>query len=187
MKDNIWYNLALLIIPIFAVVVSWLLATKNTKKNYELDLKKEIYNSYYCEILKLCHGLPSPDLLDFFSFLSYYQEEKLSKIILDNFNYIDPSILEYWKQYNLALKIYKHETHNDINKKIILKNILNYYSHIILMKSLEKSEQLSKELKLPQLSTPLLSPLWMTDDYKSELPSMKLIQEYNLPESLINP
>ncbi|PCM42685.1 hypothetical protein CPU09_02580 [Mammaliicoccus sciuri] len=180
-----WYNLTLLIIPLLAVIVSWLLASKNTNKKYDLDLKKEIYNNYYCEILKICHGLPSPNLLDFFSFLSFYQEEKLSKIILDNFIYIDPSILKYWKQYNLALKIYNHETHNDYDKKIILKSILNYYSHIILIKSLEKSEQLSKELKLPQLSTPLLSPLWKIDDYKSELPTIQVLREYNLPESLL--
>ena len=174
-----------MIVPIIAVVVSYLLGLAASKSNYKKSVKKEIYNNYYSEILKLCYGLPSQSLLNFFSFISYYHDEKLSKIIIDNFQYVPNTILDNWKKYNLALKKFNHETlAKDIQKKEVLSKILDYHSHLIIKKSLQESEKLSKELKLPQLSTQLLSEMYSTEHYRNKLPKQELIQKYYLQELL---
>ncbi|WP_019165847.1 hypothetical protein [Staphylococcus delphini] len=174
-----------MIVPIIAVVISYLLGLVASKSNHEKSVKKEIYNNYYSEILKLCYGLPSQSLLDFFSFIAYYHDEKLSKIIIANFQYVPNAILENWKKYNLTLKKYNHETlDKDIQKKEVLAKILDYHSHLIIKKSLQESEKLSKELKLPQLSTQLLSEMYSTEHYRNALPKQELIQKYYLQELL---
>lgn len=174
-----------LLIPIVAVVVSYFLGLAASKSGYKKSIKKEIYNNYCSEILKLCYGLPSQSLLNFFSFMSYYHDEKLSKIIIENFQYVPNAILENWKKYNLTLKKYNHETlDKDIQKKEVLAKLLDYHSHLIIKKSLQESEKLSKELKLPQLSTQLLSEMYSTEHYIKELPKQELIQKYYLQELL---
>lgn len=176
-------DLLKVLLPITSVVISFLLGLYSSNVNHKKDVKKEIYNNYYSEIIKVCYGLPSPSLLDFFSFISYYHDEKLSKIIVNNFQYIPEEIIENWKKYNLTLKIYNHETlETDINKKIVLSKVLNYHSHLIIKKSLKQSEKLSDKLKLPQLSTKLLSEMYSTEHYERELPEQELIQKYHLEE-----
>ena len=176
-------DLLKVLLPIASVVISFLLGLYSSNVNHKKDVKKEIYNNYYSEIIKVCYGLPSPSLLDFFSFISYYHDEKLSKIIVNNFQYIPEEIIENWKKYNLTLKIYNHETlETDINKKIVLSKVLNYHSHLIIKKSLKQSEKLSDKLKLPQLSTKLLSEMYSTEYYERELPEQELIQKYHLEE-----
>ena len=170
-----------LLIPIIAVVISYFLGLAASKSSYKKSIKKEIYNNYYSEILKLCYGLPSQSLLNFFSFMAYYHDEKLPKIIIENFQYVPNSIIENWKKYNLALKKYNHETlDKDIQTKEVLAKILDYHSHLIIKKSLLESEKLSKELKLPQLSTQLLSEMYSTEHYRNALPKQELIQKYFL-------
>lgn len=174
-------NLLKVILPIISVVISFLLGIYASKATHKKDVNKEIYNNYYSEILKLCYGLPSPSLLNFFSFISYYHDEKLSKIIVNNFQYIPEEIIENWKKYNLTLKKYNHETlKTDIEKKIVLAKVLDYHSHLIIKKSLLRSEKLSNQLKLPQLSTQLLSEMYSTEYYEKELPTQELIQKYYL-------
>ncbi|MEY8600004.1 hypothetical protein [Staphylococcus shinii] len=176
-------DLLKVLLPIASVVISFLLGLYSSNVNHKKDVKKEIYNNYYSEIIKVCYGLPSPSLLDFFSFISYYHDEKLSKIIVNNFQYIPEEIIENWKKYNLTLKIYNHETlETDIDKKIVLSKVLNYHSHLIIKKSLKQSEKLSDKLKLPQLSTKLLSEMYSTEHYERELPEQELIQKYHLEE-----
>ena len=95
------------------------------------------------------------------------------------------TILDNWKKYNLALKKFNHETlAKDIQKKEVLAKILDYHSHLIIKKSLQESEKLSKELKLPQLSTQLLSEMYSTEHYRNKLPKQELIQKYYLQELL---
>lgn len=173
------------LVPLIAVIFSWWLATKTANEKYEQQVKKEIYDNYYSDILKACYTLPTTDLLDFMSFYSYHHEDKLSKIITKNFTYVSPEIINNWKKYNLALKLFEHDYKNNSIARDILSNFLNYYSHLIIMSSLKESERLSEELQLPQLSTQLLSPSTKIDFYKSQLPSQKLIQEYHLQE--LNP
>ncbi|PTI21362.1 hypothetical protein [Staphylococcus warneri] len=183
--DDSYKELLKMIVPIIAVVVSYLLGLAASKSNYKKAVKKEIYNNYYSEILKLCYGLPSQSLLNFFSFMAYYHDEKLSKIIIENFQYVPNSILENWKKYNLTLKKYNHETlEKDIQKKLALSKILDYHSHLIIKKSLKESEKLSEELKLPQLSTQLLFEMYSTEHYRNALPKQELIQKYFLQELL---
>lgn len=170
------------LIPLIAVIFSWWLATKTANNKYKQQVKKEIYDNYYSDILKTCYALPSTDLLDFMGFYSYYHEDKLSKIIVKNFTYVTPDIINNWKKYNLALKLFDHDYEKDTNARIVISGFLNFYSHLILKKSLEESEKLSEELKLPQLSTQLLSPLKTTDFYRSQLPSQELILKYHLLE-----
>ncbi|MDU7042411.1 MAG: hypothetical protein E6340_10250 [Actinomyces sp.] len=184
MNDS-YKELLKMLVPIIAVVVSYLLGLVSSRSNYEKSVKKEIYNNYYSEILKLCYGLPSQSLLNFFSFIAYYHDEKLSKIIIENFQYVPNTILVSWKKYNLTLKKYNHETLNeDIQKKEVLVKILDYHSHLIIKKSLQESEKLSEELKLPQLSTQLLSGMYSTEHYRNALPKQELIQKYCLQELL---
>ncbi|MGW7889952.1 hypothetical protein [Staphylococcus xylosus] len=147
------------LVPLIAVIFSWWLATKTANLKYEQQIKKEIYDNYYSDILKACYSLPTTDLLDFMGFYSYFHEDKLSKIITKNFTYVSPEIINDWKKYNLALKLFEYDYENDSNARHILSDFLNYYSHLIIMKSLEESEKLSEELKLPQLSTQLISPI----------------------------
>ena len=65
--------------------------------------------------------------------MAYYHDEKLSKIIIENFQYVRNSIIENWKKYNLALKKYNHETvDKDIQTKEVLAKILDYHSHLII-------------------------------------------------------
>lgn len=176
-------DLSKVLLPIVSVVFSFLLGLYASNVNYKKDVKKEIYNNYYSEIIKVCYGLPSPSLLDFFSFIAYYHDEKLSKIIVNNFQYIPEEIIENWKKYNITLKMYNHETlETDIDKKLVLAKVLNYHSHLIIKKSLKQSEKLSEKLKLPQLSTKLLSEMYSTEHYERELPEQELIQKYHLEE-----
>ncbi|WP_239709391.1 MULTISPECIES: hypothetical protein [unclassified Mammaliicoccus] len=174
-------SLLKIILPILSVIISFLLGLFASNVTHKKDVNKEIYNNYYSEILKLCYGLPSPSLLNFFSFISYYHDEKLSKIIVNNFQYIPEEIIENWKKYNLTLKKYNHETlKTDIEKKIVLAKVLDYHSHLIIKKSLLRSEKLSNQLKLPQLSTQLLSEMYSTEHYEKKLPTQEVIQKYNL-------
>lgn len=185
LKLNIDQVISLLkiILPILSVIISFLLGLFASNVNHKKSVKKEIYNNYYSEILKLCYGLPSPSLLNFFSFISYYHDEKLSEIIVNNFQYIPEEIIVNWKKYNLTLKMYNHETlKTDIEKKLVLAKVLDYHSHLIIQKSLLRSEKLSNQLKLPQLSTQLLSEMYSTEHYEKELPTQELIQKYYLQE-----
>src|SRR5699024_12545113 len=96
---------------------------------------------------------------------------------------ISEEIIENWKKYNITLKMYNHETlETDIDKKLVLAKVLNYHSHLIIKKSLKQSEKLSEKLKLPQLSTKLLSEMYSTEHYERELPEQELIQKYHLEE-----
>lgn len=173
-------------IPLIAVIFSWWLATKTANEKFEEQIKKETYDNFYSEILKACYELPSTDLLDFMSFYSYHRKDKISEIIIKNFSYVPPDIVNYWKKYNLALKFFEHDYEKDVQAREVLSRFLNYYSHLIIIKSLEESEKLSEELKLPQLSTQLLSPLKRIDFYKYQLPSQKLILKYHLQELVPN-
>ena len=176
-------DLSKVLLPIASVVFSFLLGLYASNINHKKDVKKEIYNNYYSEILKLCYGLPSPTLLSFFSFLSYYHDEKLSKIIVNNFQYIPEDIIENWKKYNIALKRFNHDLLNtDIEERSVLAKVLDYHSHLIIKKSLKQSEKLSQALELPQLSTKLLSEMYSTEHYERELPGQELIQKYHLEE-----
>lgn len=65
---------------------------------------------------------------------------------------------------------------------LLLTKILDYHSHLIIKKSLQEVEKLSEELKLPQLSTQLLSEMYSTEHYINELPKQELIQKYSLLE-----
>lgn len=176
-------DLSKVLLPIASVVISFLLGLYASNINHKKDVKKEIYNNYYSEILKLCYGLPSPTLLSFFSFLSYYHDEKLSKIIVNNFQYIPEDIIENWKKYNIALKRFNHDLlDTDIEERSVLAKVLDYHSHLIIKKSLKQSEKLSQALELPQLSTKLLSEMYSTEHYERELPGQELIQKYHLEE-----
>lgn len=176
-------DLSKVLLPIASVVFSFLLGLYASNINHKKDVKKEIYNNYYSEILKLCYGLPSPTLLSFFSFLSYYHDEKLSKIIVNNFQYIPEDIIENWKKYNIALKRFNHDLlDTDIEERSVLAKVLDYHSHLIIKKSLKQSEKLSQALELPQLSTKLLSEMYSTEHYERELPGQELIQKYHLEE-----
>ncbi|MEX5937666.1 hypothetical protein [Mammaliicoccus sciuri] len=176
-------SLLKIILPILSVIISFLLGLFASNVNHKKGVNKEIYNNYYSEILKLCYGLPSPTMLSFFSFLSYYHDEKLSKIIVNNFQYIPEEIIENWKKYNIALKRFNHDLlDTDIEERSVLADILDYHSHLIIKKSLLRSEKLSNQLKLPQLSTQLLSEMYSTEHYEKELPTQEVIQKYNLQE-----
>lgn len=176
-------DLSKVLLPIASVVISFLLGLYASNINHKKDVKKEIYNNYYSEILKLCYGLPSPTLLSFLSFLSYYHDEKLSKIIVNNFQYIPEDIIENWKKYNIALKRFNHDLlDTDIEERSVLAKVLDYHSHLIIKKSLKQSEKLSQALELPQLSTKLLSEMYSTEHYERELPRQELIQKYHLEE-----
>ena len=175
-----WFEIIKTVIPVFTAIVSFWLGLKASEKSFNKQVKKDIYNNYYSEIIKLCYSLPDTFLLDFRSFKSYYHEDKISNVVINNFSYVDQDILVYWQKYNLALKMFNHECHNDIDKQMVLIEILNYHSHMIIKKSLKKSEKLSNELGLPQLSTPLLSNMAKTSEYKKSFPSEEVIEKHFL-------
>ncbi|HCD5396280.1 TPA: hypothetical protein NBW94_000591, partial [Staphylococcus aureus] len=104
-------------IPLIAVIFSWWLATKTANEKFEEQIKKETYDNFYSEILKACYELPSTDLLDFMSFYSYHRKDKISEIIIKNFSYVPPDIVNYWKKYNLALKFFEHDYEKDVQAR----------------------------------------------------------------------
>ena len=180
METSIWSEILKTSIPFLTAIISFCLGLKASERTFNKQVKKDIYNNYYSEIIKLCYSLPSTFLLDFQAFKSYYHEDKISNVVIDNFSYIDPDIIVYWQKYNLALKVFNHECYNDIDKQSALLDVLNYHSHMIIKKSLKKSEKLSNELGLPQLSTPLLSNMDKTSNYENRFPNQEIIQKYHL-------
>ncbi|MGT2652957.1 hypothetical protein ACVQ9Z_07165 [Staphylococcus aureus] len=111
-------------IPLIAVIFSWWLATKTANEKFEEQIKKETYDNFYSEILKACYELPSTDLLDFMSFYSYHRKDKISEIIIKNFSYVPPDIVNYWKKYNLALKFFEHDYEKDVQAREVLSRFL---------------------------------------------------------------
>ncbi|CDR26473.1 hypothetical protein [Staphylococcus schweitzeri] len=168
-----------IVVPFLTVLISFLLGSYTSRKNFNNSFKKDTLLKFHNEVLYLCYSLPNQEKIDYQEILSFYGEDMFSKVISKNLIYMDKSRVESWSKFNYCLQVRKDPSIPISIKDKFLKPLLNYYSAQIILQTLEESKSIEDELKLFEISKHLLSKTSKLTFYRDKLPPFEEFEENN--------
>ncbi len=167
-------------LPLLSVIISFLLGWWTSKHTFKEEFAKDKYLEFHNEVIKQCYRLPNHFLVNFETLYKLNNEDIFSKTFSENLIFLDDSRIEKWIKFNYVLRVYETESTRIPIKNEILLPLLNYYSGIIILETLEESKTIARKLNLPEVAKELTSTMCDESFYEQKLPTRKVAREHNL-------
>lgn len=163
-------KIATYLIPVISVAISFFIGRYESRSARRVEIAKERYEKFYVPFIRMIfeQGL----MYESFSDLSFQEQMKIYRLLLDNLQYMDCETLDVVEPIFAEFSLYlMSNSKDDASQQALRQKNLDSLFNEMIASMLSQARELSKELSLPQIAETTLSDYRIAKKLPEKQPS----------------